>query len=402
MILNAILLAFRALRRNVMRSLLTMLGIVIGVAAVITVATLGAGASDSITSQVSSLGDKLLFITPSAEERGPQSGSAIRPFTRRDSDALESNIFGIDDVSPTVSKQVTTVYGNSNWSTSVTGITAEYFPVRNANVIRGNDFSEQQYQSGRLTCILGKTVREELFGAVDAVGSTIRIGIATCQVIGELESKGQAGPGSDQDNIILAPLRAVQIRLIGNENITAIAASVNSGASNSEIRLEIEELMRERRNIRETDFDDFRVLDPAEIAGVLEDVTGILTLFLSAIAGVSLLVGGIGIMNIMLVSVTERTREIGIRLAIGALGKEVLTQFLVESVILTTLGGCIGIFFGLTGSYAGALYMGFDFTIDPNIVMGAFAFSALVGVVFGYVPARRAARLDPIEALRHE
>ena len=287
MILNAILLAFRALRRNVMRSLLTMLGIVIGVAAVITVATLGAGASDSITSQVSSLGDKLLFITPGAEERGPQSGSAIRPFTRRDSDALESNIFGIDDVSPTVSKQVTAVYGNRNWSTSVDGITAEYFPVRNANVIRGNDFSEQQYQSGRLTCILGKTVREELFGAVDAVGSTIRIGIATCQVIGELESKGQAGPGSDQDNIILAPLRAVQIRLIGNENITAIAASVNSGASNSEIRLEIEELMRERRNIRDTDVDDFRVLDPAEIAGVLEGVTGILTLFLSAIAAVS-------------------------------------------------------------------------------------------------------------------
>ena len=375
---------------------------VIGVAAVIAVATLGAGASDSITSQVSSLGDKLLFITPGAEQRGPQSGSAIRQFTRRDSDAVASNVFGIEDVSPTVAKQVTTVYGNRNWSTSVTGITEEYFPVRNANVIRGNDFSEQQYQSGRLTCILGKTVREELFGAVDPVGSTIRIGIATCQVIGELESKGQAGPGNDQDNIILAPLRAVQIRLIGDENITAIAASVSLGATNSEVRLEIEELMRERRNIRDTDIDDFRVMDPTEIAGVLEGVTGILTLFLSAIAAVSLLVGGIGIMNIMLVSVTERTREIGIRLAIGALGKEVLTQFLVEAVILTTLGGCIGMFIGLAGSYAGATSMGFEFSVDPSIVIGAFAFSALVGVVFGYVPARRAARLDPIEALRHE
>jgi putative ABC transport system permease protein len=222
-----------------------------------------------------------------------------------------------------------------------------------------------------------------------------------CKVI-VLESKGQAGPGSDQDNIILAALRAVQIRLVGNENITAVAASVSSSASNSEIRLGIEELMRERRNIRDTDVDDFRVLDPAEIAGVLEDVTGILTLSLSAIARVSLLAGDIGIMNSMLVSVTERTREIGIRLAIGALGKEVLTQFLAESVILTTLGGCIGIFIGLTGSYAVAVYMGFDFAIDPNIVIGAFAFSAMVGVVFGYVPARRAARLDPIEALRHE
>ena len=400
--LNTILLAFRALRRNVLRSLLTMLGIVIGVAAVIAVVTLGAGASESVTSQVSSLGDKLLFVTPGADRGGPQSGSAVRQFTRRDSDAVRNNIFGIEGVSPTVGKQVTTVYGNKNWSTSVTGVTAEYFPVRNASVIRGTDFSEQHYRSGRLNCILGKTVREELFGAVDPVGSTIRIGIATCQIVGELESKGQAGFGSDQDNIILAPLHAVQIRLTGNENITAIAVSVSSGATNSEVRLRIEELMRERRNIRLTDVDDFRVLDPTEIAGVLEDVTGILTLFLSAIAAVSLLVGGIGIMNIMLVSVTERTREIGIRLAIGALGKEVLAQFLVESVILTTLGGCIGMFIGLAGSYAGALYMGFEFNVDPTIVIGAFAFSALVGVVFGYVPARRAARLDPIEALRHE
>ncbi|MBV1904671.1 MAG: ABC transporter permease [Pseudomonadales bacterium] len=402
MMLNTILLAFRALRRNVLRSLLTMLGIVIGVAAVIAVVTLGAGASERITSQVSSLGDKLLFVAPGADRRGPQSGSAVRQFTRRDSDAVGKDIFGIEGVSPTVAKKVTTVHGNKNWSTSVTGITEEYFRVRNAGVIRGSDFSAQHYQSGRLTCILGKTVREELFGAVDSVGSTIRIGNATCQVIGELESKGQAGFGNDQDNIILAPLRAVQIRLIGNENITSIAVSVGSGATNSEIKSKIEELMRDRRNIRPKDEDDFRVLDPTEITGVLEDVTGILTLFLSAIAAVSLLVGGIGIMNIMLVSVTERTREIGIRLAIGALEKEVLAQFLVEAVILTTLGGCIGISIGLAGSYMGSLYMGFEFNIDPTIVIGAFAFSALVGVVFGFVPARRAARLDPIEALRHE
>lgn len=402
MILNAILLAFRALRRNVLRSLLTMLGIVIGVAAVIAVTTLGAGASQSVTSQVSSLGDKLLFISPGAGQRGPQGGSAIRQFTRKDADAVENNIPGIEGVSPTVSKQVTTVYGNKNWSTSVTGITAKYFPVQNTKLNRGTDFSEQHYQSGRLVCILGKTVREELFGAVDPVGSTIRLGVVPCEVIGELESKGQAGLGNDQDNIILAPLQAVQTRLIGNDNITAIAASVSAGAINAEIRVKIEELLRERRNIRPTDVDDFRVLDPAEIAGVLADVTGILTLFLSAIAAVSLLVGGIGIMNIMLVSVTERTREIGIRLAIGALGKEVMAQFLVEAVILTTLGGCIGMFIGLAGSYAGSVYMGFEFAIDPSVVIGAFAFSALVGVVFGYVPARRAARLDPIEALRHE
>jgi putative ABC transport system permease protein len=402
MILNTILLAFRALRRNVLRSLLTMLGIVIGVAAVIAVVTLGAGASDSVTSQVSSLGDKLLFVSPGANQGGPRGGSATRQFTLRDSEAVEKSISGIAGVSPTVATQVTAVYGNRNWSTSVTGITGDYFPVRNTRVIRGTDFSEQHYQSGRLVCILGKTVREELFGAVDPVGSTIRLGIATCLVIGELESKGQASMGNDQDNVILAPLRAVQSRLIGNENITAIAVSVGGVTSNTEIRLKIEELLRERRNIGPSDADDFRVMDPTEIAGVLADVTGVLTLFLGAIAAVSLLVGGIGIMNIMLVSVTERTREIGIRLAIGALEKEVLAQFLVEAVILTTLGGCIGMIIGLAGSYAGAVAMGFEFTVDPGIVLGAFVFSALVGVVFGYVPARRAARLDPIEALRHE
>ncbi len=401
MIWNTLLLAVRALSRNLLRSLLTMLGIVIGVAAVIAIVTLGAGASVSVTSQVSSLGDKLLFINPGSEQGGPR-GAAIRQFTLKDVEAVEREVSGVDAVSPSVSSSVTAVFGNKHWSSSVTGVTEEYFPVRNAILIRGSVFTPLHYQSGRLVCIIGKTVREELFGAVDPVGSIMRIGIAACEVVGELESKGQSSFGNDQDNVILAPMRAVQSRLIGNENITNISASVASWADNADVKIRVEELLRDRRNIGPQDADDFRVMDPTEIAEVLSQITGVLTLFLSAIAAVSLLVGGIGIMNIMLVSVTERTREIGIRLAIGALESEVLAQFLVEAVILTTVGGVIGMSLGLLGSYAAANALGFPFIVEPSVVVTAFVFSALVGVIFGYVPARRAARLDPIEALRHE
>jgi putative ABC transport system permease protein len=402
MILNTLILALRALTRNLLRSLLTMLGIVIGVAAVIAIVTLGNGATESVTSQVSSLGDKLLFINPGAGQGNGQGGSAVRQFTLKDSEAIAREISGVLGVSPSAGTQVTAVYGNRNWSSTITGITADYFPVRNASVIRGAEFNELQYQSGRLVCIIGKTVREELFGAVDPVGSVIRLGSTACEIAGELESKGQSSFGNDQDNVILAPLRAVQTRLIGNEDITTINVSIASWAENAEVQARIETLLRERRNLGEHDDDNFRVMDPTEIAGVLGNVTGVLTLFLGAIAAVSLLVGGIGIMNIMLVSVTERTREIGIRLSIGALESEVLAQFLVEAVILTTLGGIIGVGFGLLASFAASRALGFPFIVDPAVLMIAFVFSALVGVVFGYMPARRAAQLDPIEALRHE
>jgi putative ABC transport system permease protein len=326
----------------------------------------------------------------------------VRQFTMKDSEAILREVSGVQAVSPTAGTQVTAVYGNNHLSSTVTGITGEYFPVRNADVVRGAVFNELQYQSGRLVCIIGKTVREDLFGSVDPVGSTIRLGIAACEVVGELESKGQSSFGNDQDNVILAPLRAVQSRLIGNNDISAISVSVASWAENAGVKTRIEALMRARRNINAQDDDNFRVMDPTEIASVLGNVTGVLTLFLGAIAAVSLLVGGIGIMNIMLVSVTERTREIGIRLSIGAMESEVLAQFLVESVILTTLGGVIGVVLGLLSSYAASRALNFPFVVDPSVLLIAFTFSALVGVVFGYMPARRAAQLDPIEALRHE
>jgi putative ABC transport system permease protein len=401
MILNTVLLAMRALRRNVLRSVLTMLGIVIGVASVIAIVTLGAGATERVSAGISSLGDRLLFVNPGGEGRG-FGGGTTRRFSMRDVAAIEREIAGLDAISPTASSSVTAVYGNNHWPVTVTGVTAPYFPVRSATLERGMEFTAAHYQSGRLVCIIGKTVREELFGATDPVGATVRLGIASCPVIGELESKGQTGFGNDQDNVILAPLRAVQSRLAGSEDIGQIGVSVVPWMTNVEVKESIEALLRERRNIGPNDADTFQVMDLAEVSGVMADVTGVLTLFLGAIAAVSLLVGGIGIMNIMLVSVTERTREIGIRLAIGALEGEVLAQFLVEAVLLTTVGGGIGVALGLAGSYAASRALDFPFVLDPAVIGGAFAFSALIGVVFGFVPARRAARLDPIDALRHE
>jgi putative ABC transport system permease protein len=402
MLWSIVLLALRALSRNVLRSSLTMLGVVIGVAAVITIVTLGGGASARVSEGVSSLGERLLFINPSAGGNNPQQGGVTRRFTARDVDVLGRNVSGLLGVAPSVTSSVTAVYGNNNWPVSVTGVTSDYFPVRNATLIRGAEFTESQYRSGKLACIVGKTVREELFGSADPIGAVIRIGKNACPVVGELESKGQTGFGNDQDDVILAPLNAVQSRLVGTQDIGSIGISVASWADTENVKEEITTLLRERRNIEPGDADNFQVMDLAEVAGVLADVTGVLTLFLGAIAAVSLLVGGIGIMNIMLVSVTERTREIGIRLAIGAMEGEVLLQFLVEAVILTTVGGAIGVALGLLASYFAARALEFPFIVDPLVIAVAFAFSALIGVIFGFLPARRAARLDPIDALRHE
>lgn len=400
---NIVHLAFQALFRNLLRSSLTMLGVVIGVSAVITIATLGGGASALVADGVSSLGDRLLFINPnSAGGRGGLNSATPRPFSMRDVDTISSQIDGMLGIAPTVSASVTAVYGNENWNTNVTGVTSDYFSVRNATLARGAAFEASQYLGGKLVCILGKTVREELLGSSDPVGAVIRVGKTSCEVVGELESKGQSGFGNDQDDVILAPLRAVQSRLSGNQDITSIAVSVAPWAEMADVQDDIESLLRQRRNIGENDSDDFQVMDLTQVADVMSNITGVLTLFLSAIAAVSLLVGGIGIMNIMLVSVTERTREIGIRLAIGALEGEVLLQFLVEAVILTTFGGAIGVSIGLLGSYGISNALDFPFVINPTMIIVAFIFCVLIGVVFGYLPARRAASLDPIDALRYE
>jgi putative ABC transport system permease protein len=400
---ETIILAFREIRRNVMRSSLTILGIVIGVAAVITLVTLGSGATAQVAAEISSLGSNLLQIRSGQGFRGPggASGSA-KPFKLEDARAIAQQIGGIAAVAPNASRSAQVIAGNANWSTSITGSTNEFLFVRSWVLAGGRTFTESELRSGKAVCILGSTVKKELFGNQDPLGASVRFNGMTCQVIGVFEEKGQSSGGNDQDDFVLIPLRTLHRRLAGNTDINAIFVSAEDGASTTKIKEDIEKLLRERRHIGDGQEDDFFVRDMQEVMSTLTGTTRILTSLLGAVAAVSLLVGGIGIMNIMLVSVTERTREIGIRLAIGAMEQDVLMQFLVEAVVLSSFGGLFGIAFGLGAAALGAQAMNMPFICSPGIVAVAFLFSSAVGVVFGYFPARKAARLDPIEALRHE
>jgi len=401
MLWNALLLAMREIRRNVMRSFLTILGIVIGVAAVITMVTIGGGATVQVTEQIASLGSNLLMITP-GQRLGMGQRSAAAAFGLDDAEAIARDINNIAAVAPSSTQAVTVIAGNENWSTSATGTNNQYFKAGNWTFKLGRPFTERELRAGKAVCILGETVRKELFGRQSPLGQRIRLAKLSCQVIGLLEAKGQSLRGSDQDDLIVVPLRTFQRRIAGNQDIRLIQVSVKDGASTQKAEQSIIQLLRERRHISANEEDNFSVMDMKEIAKMLSGTTRVLTMLLGAVAAVSLLVGGIGIMNIMLVSVTERTREIGIRLAIGALEREVLMQFLVEAVVLSSFGGIIGIVLALAGSVALADLMQVPFVFNAGIVVVAFIFSAAVGVIFGYFPARKAARLDPIDALRHE
>ena len=398
---NIFLLALRAIRRNVLRSTLTMLGIVIGVAAVITMVNLGSGATIQVSNQISSLGSNLLIVRP-GQRLGPGNRSPASPFTVKDAEAIAREIPTVEAVSSSASKGMTVVYGNENWSTNVTGTDNHYFFVRNITIDKGRRFTDAELRGGKAVCVIGETVRKELFGDTDIIGIKIRLNKISCEVIGTIESKGQSSMGSDQDDIILVPLRMFWRRIAGNQDVPFIQVSARDGVSTTKVKSDIEILLRERRHIANKQDDDFSVRDLQEIANALTSTTQVLTALLGTVAAVSLLVGGIGIMNIMLVSVTERTREIGIRLAIGALEREVLLQFLVEAVTLSSLGGIIGIILAVIATFGLSDVMGVPAVYGAGIMFLAFLFSAAVGVVFGYVPARKAARLDPIEALRHE
>ena len=403
MFLETFFLAFREIRRNVLRSSLTILGIVIGVAAVITMVSLGNGATAQVTSSISSLGSNLLQVRPGQGHQGPGgTRSEARPLEMADAKAVENEISGLSAVAPVAAKSAQAIYGNQNWSTTVTGSTNAYFPVRNWALKSGREFTESELSGGRAVCVIGDTVRKELFGGQNPIGVSIRLGKLTCRVIGVLTPKGQSGFGSDQDDTVIVPLRTLQRRMAGNKDIEGIYLSARDNVSTTKVKADIEALMRERRGIAAGKDDNFHVMDMQEIVSTLTGTTQVLTALLGAVAAVSLLVGGIGIMNIMLVSVTERTREIGIRLAIGALEREVLMQFLVEAVVLSCFGGIAGILLGLSAAKIGSGFLGVPFIVDPKIGFLAFFFSAAVGVVFGYFPARKAARLDPIDALRHE
>lgn len=402
MIWSIIKLAFSEISRNILRSSLTILGIVIGVAAVISMVTLGGGATTQITRDISSLGSNMIILRPGTEGGHGGVNLSAQPFELRDVTAIRDDITGLKAVAPVATAPVIAVYMNKNWSTNVTGTNNDYLRVRDWDLKSGRNFLEGELSGGRQVCILGESVVEELFGYGNPLGAKIRLNKIACTVIGELESKGESTFGMDQDNLILMPFKSYQRRIAGNDEIATIFISAKDGISTSRVRDDITELMKERRRIREGEENDFTVNDMAEITKTVQSTTGILTTFLGAIAAISLLVGGIGIMNIMLVSVTERTREIGIRLAIGALGREVLFQFLVESIILSLIGGIIGILLGLGMAAFISPLLGVPFIFNPTIIMIAFLFSGAVGVIFGFFPARRAALLDPIDALRYE
>jgi putative ABC transport system permease protein len=403
MLWNALLLSLREIRRNVMRSFLTVLGIVIGVAAVITMVTIGKGATAQVQQQVAAMGSNLLVVTPGKRQMGPNQGGATAvPFKLKDAEAIAKEVRTVAAVAPASSRSVTAVFGNQNWSTSTTGTDSHYFKVVKRPIRMGRPFSDSEVRSGAAVCVLGETVRNKLFGERDGLGEKIRLKKLSFQVIGVMEAKGQNAMGADQDDIVVIPLRTFQRRIAGNQDVSMIQVSVKDGSSTEKAQADIGRLMRERRHLVPGEEDNFSVMDMKEIASVLGNVTKVLTILLGAVAAVSLLVGGIGIMNIMLVSVTERTREIGIRLAIGALESEVLLQFLVEAVVLSSLGGLVGVVLAVTSCVWLTTLMRVPYVLSTGIVITAFVFSAVVGVVFGYFPAVKAARMDPIEALRHE
>jgi putative ABC transport system permease protein len=401
MVYETVKLALQAILRNALRSFLTTLGIVIGVGAVIAMVTIGNGTTAKVAADLAKLGSNLLSARPG--QFGPgRASSEAKPFNARDMEALRTQLRGVRAVAPTSQKVAIVIYGSESRSTPVTGTENGYFLTHDWQLTAGRRFLEGEVRSGRAACVIGETVREKLFGRDDAIGRSIRVNKISCEVIGLLAPKGQSSFGTDQDDIVIVPLRMFQRRIAGNTDISTLWVSAEEGTDTAKVQADIERLFRERRNITAGKEDDFSVRDMKQIAQTQTATTTVLTGLLAAVAGVSLLVGGIGIMNIMLVSVTERTREIGIRLAIGALEGQVLMQFLVESIVLSGLGGVIGIMLGLALAGLATRALEVPFVLDPTIVLLAFAFSAIVGVVFGYFPARRAAHLDPIEALRHE
>ena len=404
MIWNAFAIALREISRNLTRAFLTVLGIFIGVAAIITMVTLGQGATLAVKAQISSLGSNLLTLRPGAGFGSRGSSAGVPNFTEKDAEILGEQIAAIAAITPVRTAALSTIYQSNARTSTITGTTPVYFQINKWTIADGRLFTDADVRSGSAVCVIGNTVRVELFGTENPVGASIRIGRASFEVIGLLASKGQAGMG-DQDDTIIMPLSSLQRRLIGKtseHSINQISISAQEGAESLALIRDITEVMRIRRNLRSNQDNDFNIFDTRQIAETLGSTTQLMTMLLAAVAAVSLLVGGIGIMNIMLVSVTERTREIGIRLAIGATAGEVLLQFLIEAVTLSCIGGLLGIFLAFALCYVLAQVIKVPFNFNAQINVVAFAFSAIVGVLFGYMPARRAAKLNPIDALRHE
>jgi putative ABC transport system permease protein len=405
----AVEIALTALRANRLRSALTMLGIVIGVAAVIAMVAVGSGATERIQQQIEAIGSNLILVIPgSITSNGVRLGSgATVTLSEDDARAIASECPAVAAVAPTVRGGAQVTYGNNNWATSIVGTTPDYLTIRDQTVVRGNPFSADDGSSGTKVALLGGTVSQNLFGSADPTGQTIRIKNVPFTVDGVLSAKGQSPTGQDQDDVILIPISTAKRQVVGASqanagSIGAIMVQAVDAHSMDEAQSEIEALVRQRHRIQPGQDDDFTVRNLSDVFSAQESSARVMSILLGAIASVSLVVGGIGIMNIMLVSVTERTREIGLRIAIGARTRDLLAQFLVEAVTLSILGGIAGILVGLTASALISHFAGWNTLVSPTAMALAFVFSALVGVFFGYYPARKAALLDPIEALRYE
>ncbi|KQT31211.1 multidrug ABC transporter substrate-binding protein [Sphingomonas sp. Leaf412] len=396
------LLALRSIARHKLRSFLTILGIIIGVGAVVTMVTLGEATTAQVQKSISALGTNILQVRPG--QGFGRGGGGPRPpaFDPSDAAAIANQVAGVTAVAPQAQASATAIYEGANWSTTVQGTTNAAFVVQPWPLASGRYWTDAEEQAGKSVCVIGNTVRTNLFRGGDAVGRRMRIGAISCDVIGVLTTRGQAGFGGDQDDVVIMPIKAVQRRFTGTRDVALLLVGVDQAYSTATVQASLKDLLRERRRIADGADDNFFVFDTKQISDTLSSTTQLLTQIVTAVAAISLLVGGIGIMNIMLVSVTERTREIGIRLAIGAVAREVLLQFLVEAVVLSMLGGVIGLLVAQLAIGALSWAGGLPFLFVPQINVIAFAISAIIGVVFGYFPARRAAGLNPIDALRHE
>ena len=395
----------RSLARNKMRTALTMLGIVIGVGAVICTVAIGEGASDQVQQQIAALGDNLIYINAgSINQMGVHLGSAAtKTLTVDDSKAIQENISTVSRVSPGVNAGVQVVYQNQNWFTRASGVGPDYLQIRHWPLVRGAAFGQHDVDTAADVCLIGQTVATNLFGTQDPVGKTIRVSNLPFQVIGLLTSKGQSAAfGNDEDDTLIMPYSTVQKKISGISWIQNMAVSAVSQDVMDAAQKQIEALLRQRHHLRSDADDDFIIRSPSDLAQAREATVRVMELLLGAIASVSLVVGGIGIMNIMLVSVTERTREIGVRIAVGATELDVQRQFLSEAVVLSMFGGAIGVVFGFVAANLVSTALQWPTTIPLSAVGIAVAFSAIVGVTFGYYPAKKAASLDPIEALRYE